>query len=106
MLEFAGSSVCAVIEGALTVTTCTHIIGAVTDSFEAAATGYPPSYRDNDRATAFAIETKAETRLLVPAIEGRKITVSVDDKVLGSTSAGASASFKVPAGVHKVLIVK
>ena len=49
-LEFAGSSVCAVIEDALAITTCTHIIGAITDSFEAAATGYPPSYRDNDRA--------------------------------------------------------
>jgi putative isomerase len=64
------------------------------------------AYRDHDRATAFVIETKEETRVLVPAAEGRKITVSMDDKVLGSTSAGASASFKVPAGIHKVLIVK
>jgi putative isomerase len=64
------------------------------------------AYRDHDRAMAFVIETKEETRVLVPAVEGRKITVSMDDKVLGSTSAGASASFKVPAGIHKVLIVK
>lgn len=63
-------------------------------------------YRSNERTTIFTIEIKQELRLLVPSIEGRKITVSVDDKVLGSTSAGAAASFKVPAGAHKVLIVK
>jgi hypothetical protein len=64
------------------------------------------AYRTSDRAIGFAIETKDQVRLLVPAVEGRKVTVSVDDKVLGSTSAGAAASFKVPAGTHKVLIVK
>lgn len=63
-------------------------------------------YRSNERTTIFTIEMKEELRVLVPSIEGRKITVSVDDKVLGSTSAGAAASFKVPAGAHKVLIVK
>ncbi len=64
------------------------------------------AYRSNDRAIAFTIEVKERTQLLVPASEGRKITVSVDDKVLGSTSAGSAASFKVSAGIHKVLIVK
>ena len=64
------------------------------------------AYRTADRAIVFAIETKEQIRLLVPAVEGRKITVSVDEKVLGSTSAGAAASFKVPAGSHKVLVVK
>ena len=64
------------------------------------------AYRSNDRAIGFAIEAKERTHILVPASEGRKITVSVDDKVLGSTSVGAAASFKVSAGIHKVLIVK
>ncbi len=64
------------------------------------------SFRSTDRAIGFGIETKERVRLLVPAVEGRKITVSVDDKVLGSTSPGASASFKVPEGNHKVFIVK
>ncbi len=64
------------------------------------------SYRSADHAIGFLLETKEQVRLLVPASEGRKITVSVNEKVLGSTSAGASASFKVPAGMHKVLIVK
>jgi Mannosylglycerate hydrolase MGH1-like glycoside hydrolase domain len=64
------------------------------------------AYRGGDYALSFAIDTKERVRIQVPAIEGRKITVSVDDKVLGSTSPGASASFRVPAGTHKVLIVK
>ncbi|MFN0085662.1 MAG: MGH1-like glycoside hydrolase domain-containing protein [Blastocatellia bacterium] len=64
------------------------------------------AYRVNDRAIAFSIETREQVRLLVPGAEARKITVSVDDKVLGSTSPGAAASFRVPAGIHKVLIVK
>ncbi len=63
-------------------------------------------YRSNDRAIGFTIEVTERTPILVPASEGRKITVSVDGKVLGSTSAGAAASFKVSAGVRKVLIVK
>jgi hypothetical protein len=63
-------------------------------------------YRSNDRAIGFTIEVTERTPILVPATEGRKITVSVDGKVLGSTSAGAAASFKVSAGVRKVLIVK
>ncbi|MGE0129124.1 MAG: amylo-alpha-1,6-glucosidase [Blastocatellales bacterium] len=64
------------------------------------------AYRTGDRAIGFAIEAKERTHVLVPASEGRKITVSVNDKVLGSTSAGAAASFKVSAGINKVLIVK
>ncbi len=64
------------------------------------------AYRSGDHAMSFAIDAKERARIQVPAIEGRKITVSVDDKVLGSTSPGAAASFKVPAGNHKVLIVK
>jgi hypothetical protein len=64
------------------------------------------AYRSNDRAIAFVLEAKERAHILVPAAEGRKITVSVDDKVLGSTSAGAAASFKVSAGMHKILIVK
>jgi hypothetical protein len=64
------------------------------------------AYRSNDRAIGFVIEAKERAHILIPASEGRKITVSVDGKVLGSTSAGAAASFKVSAGIHKVLIVK
>ncbi len=64
------------------------------------------AYRSNDRAIGFAIEARERAHILVPASEGRKITVSVDGKVLGSTSAGAAASFKVSAGIHKVVIVK
>lgn len=64
------------------------------------------AFRTGDRAIAFAIEAKERTHVLIPASEGRKITVSVDDKVLGSTSAGAAATFKVSAGIHKALIVK
>ncbi|MGH9768008.1 MAG: amylo-alpha-1,6-glucosidase [Blastocatellia bacterium] len=64
------------------------------------------AYSSSDRAIAFAIEAKERAHILIPASEGRKITVSVDDKVLGSTSPGAAATFKVSAGTHKVLIVK
>lgn len=63
-------------------------------------------YRTTDRTIGFTIETKKRVRILLPAVEGRKITVSVDDRVLGSTSPGATASFRVPEGTHKVLIVK
>jgi len=63
-------------------------------------------YRTTDRTIGFIIETKKRVRILLPSVEGRKITVSVDDRVLGSTSPGATASFRVPEGTHKVLIVK
>lgn len=63
-------------------------------------------FKTSDRTIGFVLETKERVRLLMPAVEGRKITVTIDDKVLGSTSPGASASFRVPEGVHKVLIVK
>jgi hypothetical protein len=63
-------------------------------------------YRSTDRTLTFTVEAKAEVRALVPPAEGRKVTVSVNDKVLGSTSPGASASFKVKEGLSKVLIVR
>jgi len=64
------------------------------------------SYHSTDPALTFVVEAKAEVRALVPAVEGRKVTVSVNDKVLGSTTPGASATFKVKAGLSKVLIVR
>jgi hypothetical protein len=64
------------------------------------------AYQSNDRAIGFVIEAKERAHVLVPASKGRKITVSVDDKVLGSAPTGAAATFKVSEGSHKVLIVK
>ena len=64
------------------------------------------AYQSNDRAIGFVIEVKERAQIMVPASRGRKITVSVDDKVLGSAPTGAAATFKVPEGSHKVLIVK
>jgi len=64
------------------------------------------AYQSNDRAIGFVIEVKERAQIMVPASKGRKITVSVDDKVLGSAPTGAAATFKVPEGSHKVLIVK
>jgi len=63
-------------------------------------------YRSNDRALSFIAETKETVRALVPASEGRKVSVSVNDKILGSTSPGAAASFKIKEGDSKVLIVR
>jgi hypothetical protein len=63
-------------------------------------------YRSNDRALTFSVEAKAEVRALIPGSEGRKVTVSVNDKVLGSTSPGAAATFKVKPGLSRVLIVR
>jgi hypothetical protein len=64
------------------------------------------SFRSTEAVTAFAIESGTQVRVLIPAIAGRKITVSVDDIIIGSTAPGAPASFKVPAGQHRVFIVK
>jgi hypothetical protein len=64
------------------------------------------AYQSNDTAIGFVIEVKDRAHIMVPAAKGRKITVSVDDKVLGSAPAGSSASFKVSEGSHKVLIFK
>lgn len=64
------------------------------------------NYRSNERVLACVVETKTEIRATIPAEEGKKITASVDDKVLGSTSLGAAASFKIRAGSHKLLVVK
>jgi hypothetical protein len=63
-------------------------------------------YRRQERTIGFQIETLREVRLLTPGEEGKKITVTVDQSILGSTSVGASASFRVPAGTHRVLIVR
>jgi len=64
------------------------------------------AYQSSDHAIAFMIEAKERAHITIPASKGRKVTVSVDDNVLGSTSPGATATFKVSAGIHKVLIVK
>ncbi|HQR31775.1 MAG TPA: trehalase family glycosidase [Blastocatellia bacterium] len=63
-------------------------------------------YRSNDRALACLVETKTEVRTTIPGEEGKKITASVDEKVLGSASVGAAASFKIKEGSHKLLVVK
>ncbi|MGH9803246.1 MAG: MGH1-like glycoside hydrolase domain-containing protein, partial [Blastocatellia bacterium] len=63
-------------------------------------------YRSNDRVMACIVETKTEVRALVPGEAGKKITASVDEKVLGSASLGSTASFKIKEGNHKLLIVK
>jgi Trehalase len=64
------------------------------------------SYRNTEPALTFVVQTKEQVQVKVKAAEGRKVTISVDEQVLGSTSPGADASFKVPAGMHKVLIVR
>ena len=64
------------------------------------------AYQSNERAIGFVIEAKERAHIMVPASKGRKITVSVDDQVLGSAPTGAAATFKVSEGSHKVLIVK
>jgi hypothetical protein len=64
------------------------------------------AYQSNDSAIAFVIDVKDRAHILVPGLKGRKITVSVDDKVLGSAPTGASATFKLQAGPHKVFIIK
>ncbi|MFN0112429.1 MAG: MGH1-like glycoside hydrolase domain-containing protein [Blastocatellia bacterium] len=63
-------------------------------------------YRSNDRVLACVVETKTEVRVLIPGEEGKKITASVDEKVLGSASLGSAASFKIKEGSHKLLVVK
>lgn len=63
-------------------------------------------YRSNDRILACMVETQTEVRVQIPGSEGKKITASVDDKVLGSASPGATASFKIKEGAHKLLVVK
>jgi mannosylglycerate hydrolase MGH1-like protein len=78
--------------------------GEIELEFEAPVRLY--QYRKTDYSITFIAEAKEQTQVKVKAVEGRKITVSVDDKVLGSTSPGASANFKVLAGKHKVLILK
>ncbi len=64
------------------------------------------AYHSSDRAIGFVIEAKERAHITIPPSKGRKITVSVNDKVLGSAAPGAAATFKVSEGIHKVLIVK
>ncbi|HEY6400928.1 MAG TPA: trehalase family glycosidase [Blastocatellia bacterium] len=64
------------------------------------------AYQSGDSAISFVIDVKDSAPILVPPVKGRKITVSVDDKVLGSAPADAAATFKIPSGTHKVLILK
>jgi putative isomerase len=64
------------------------------------------AYRSAERGLGFTIETKERVRIQVPAVDGRKLTVSVNDRILGSTSVGAAANFKVEPGRHSVVVVK
>jgi hypothetical protein len=64
------------------------------------------AYQSGDSAISFVIDVKDSAPILVPPVKGRKITVSVDDKVLGSAPTDAAATFKIPTGTHKVLILK
>jgi hypothetical protein len=64
------------------------------------------AYQSNDSGIGFVIDAKERAQILVPASKGRKVTVSVDDKVIGSASPGATATFKVSDGTHRVLILK
>ena len=63
-------------------------------------------YRRQERSLAFVVETSAQVRISIPGEAGRKITVSVDKEILGSTSIGAAASFRVGRGSHRILIFK
>ncbi len=64
------------------------------------------AYQSNDGAISFIIEAAERAQIMIPASKGRKITVSLDDKVLGSAPPNVAATFKVSAGTHKVLIFK
>lgn len=63
-------------------------------------------YQRRERTISTVILSDREARLFVPGEKGRKITVSVDNNILGSTSSGAAASFRIPSGSHRVLIVR
>lgn len=63
-------------------------------------------YRQQPGLLTFSIETSRPIELKVPGEKGRKITVSLDNDILGSTSIGAAASFRVSAGAHRILVVK
>ncbi|NDD62547.1 MAG: hypothetical protein EBZ36_00960 [Acidobacteria bacterium] len=63
-------------------------------------------YRRQASALSFTVVANREARLAIPGEKGRKLTVSVDGNILGSTSVGATASFRVPAGAHRVLVVR
>ena len=63
-------------------------------------------YQRRERTISTVILSDREVRLFVPGERGRKITVSVDNKIIGSTSSGAAASFPVPSGSHRVLVVR
>ena len=64
------------------------------------------AYRQQASALSFTVVAKREVRLLIPGAAGRKVTVSVDGNIIGSTSVGVTASFSVPAGTHRVLAVR
>ncbi|MEY3282264.1 MAG: hypothetical protein RIR86_277 [Acidobacteriota bacterium] len=63
-------------------------------------------YRQQTSLLSFSIESAEPIQLRIPGEKGRKVTVSVDNNILGSTSIGATASFRVPAGTHRILAVK
>ena len=63
-------------------------------------------YRQQTSLLSFSIESSQPIQLRIPGEKGRKVTVSVDNNILGSTSIGATASFRAPAGTHRILAVK
>lgn len=64
------------------------------------------SYRRQSSTLSFIIEASRPTRVSIPGEKGRKVTISIDKEIIGSTSPGVTASFPVPPGVHRVLAVR
>lgn len=63
-------------------------------------------YQQKAGILSFTIETNRTVRIRIPAEKDRKVTVSLDNDILGSTSIGATASFRVPAGTHRIIAVR
>jgi putative isomerase len=64
------------------------------------------NYRAAERAFSFFSETGKEINVRIPPLAGREISISLDGKLIGSAQAGKAARFKLPAGVHRVVIVR
>lgn len=64
------------------------------------------NYQGKEGTFGFFSETSKPLELRIPALPNREVSGTLDDKLLGPFVSGKPAKFKLPAGVHRVVIVR
>lgn len=64
------------------------------------------NYQGNEATFGFFSETSKPQELRIPAVPNREVSGTLDGKLLGPFLPGKPAKFKLPTGLHRIVIVK